>query len=169
MLIVQRIITEWSKAFRGGDEAGRRNATPEALLLPPVRDASANYLFYDNRFLERNCFRHDANLAESTLLQQLRIEPLVLSIAADTIKATFAWSWHHCGAPVRKPQELFRLTLGEWGQFVVNGRFGAQSTAGREWGYHKTVFNIALTPEFIPTLFVDSAPHSHVSLLASLQ
>ncbi len=169
MLIVQRIITAWTKASRGGADAGRRNATPESLLLPQVRDANVKCLYHDNRFLERNRFRHDADLAESTLQQQLRIEPLVLSIAADTITARFVWSWHHCGAPERKSQDLFRLTLGEWGRFIVNGRFGAESTAGREWGYHKTVFNIALTPEFIPTLFVDSVPHSQVSLLAALK
>lgn len=169
MLIVQRIITEWTKASRGGADAGRRNATPDALPLPPFRDASAKCLYHDNRFLERNRFRHDADLAESTLQQQLRIEPLVLSIAADTITARFVWSWHQCGAPDRKSQDLFRLTLGEWGRFIVNGRFGAESTTGREWGYHKTVFNIALTPNFIPSLFVDSGPRSTASLLAALK
>jgi hypothetical protein len=37
-VIVQQIVTEWSKASRGGDRPGRRNAVPIAAKLPPISE-----------------------------------------------------------------------------------------------------------------------------------
>lgn len=169
MLIVQRITTEWTKTSRGGDGAARRNATPAAVTLPPISDADADYLFHDNRFLEWERFQQYSRLTESSIQPHIRVEPLFLHVSSNSVATRFVWSWHHCGAPERESHDLFQLSLGEWGQFSCNGRFGAESSSGREWGYHKTVFNIAFVPQFTDDLFIQSKPNACDSRLAVLK
>src|SRR6185503_8816815 len=35
MIVIQKLVTRWTKASRGGSAAARRNATPLASMLPP--------------------------------------------------------------------------------------------------------------------------------------
>ena len=52
---------------------------------------------------------------------------------------------------------------------ACNGRFGAESSSGREWGYHKTAFNVALIDGFNENLFIATTPVADGSLLAVLK
>lgn len=169
MLIVQRITTEWTKASRGGDSATKRNATPNAMQLPPLAGASSGYLLHDIRYLEWEHFECHADVVESDFQTHIRIEPVFLHVTREHVTARFVWSWHHCGAPERDSHDLFHLSLGQWGRFTCNGRFGAESSSGREWGYHKTVFNVALTELFDKNLFIETTPDAEDSRLAVLK
>lgn len=169
MLIVQRITTEWTKSSRGGDRAAERNATSDALRLPPLAGAAPYYLFHDIRFHEWEHYDCQSVVTESEARTHVRIEPLFIHVTSALVTTRFVWSWRHCGAPERDSHDLFQLSVGQWGRFTCNGRFGAESSSGREWGYHKTVFSVALTEEFDETLFVRTAPNADDSRLAVLK
>ncbi|MBD3674153.1 MAG: hypothetical protein HUJ26_11580 [Planctomycetaceae bacterium] len=158
MIIVQKIKTEWTKASRGGSGASARNATPDAMRLPVIAAPHPGFLFHDIRFLESENFQSVPSTRESDAKPLIRIEPLWVRVTKETVAARFVWSWHHCGAPKRKSHDLFRLSIGEWGRFTCNGRFGAESSTGREWVYHKTVFNIGFILEPDENLFLDKKP-----------
>ena len=169
MLIVQRITTEWTKASRGGDDAAVRNATPDALRLPPIANAAPDYLLHDIRFLEWENYECHSDVIESDAQTHIRIEPLFIHATKELVTTRFVWSWHHCGAPERDSHDLFQLSAGQWGRFTCNGRFGAESSSGREWGYHNTVFNVALTESFNEHLFIETTPDADDSRLAVLK
>ncbi|QDT64743.1 hypothetical protein [Calycomorphotria hydatis] len=169
MLIVQRITTKWTKASRGGDGASVRNATPVALRLPPLDGAAPNYLLHDIRFLEWKNYECHSDVYASEAQTHVRIEPLFIHATYELVTTRFVWSWHHCGAPERDSYDMFQLTVGQWGRFTCNGRFGAESSSGREWRYHKTVFNVALTEQFDDNLFIQTTPTADDSRLAVLK
>lgn len=169
MIVVQRIRTEWTKDSRGGDSASTRNATPDALELPLLADPRTGYLLHDVRYCESKQYVADATRTESSGGIPVPIEPLLLSVAKREVVTRFVWSWHHCGAPERNSHDMFRLRVGQWGRFTCNGRFGAQSTAGREWSYHKTVFNVAFLEIFDEQVFTRTPPSADESAIASLR
>lgn len=169
MLIVQRITTEWTKASRRGDGATKRNATPYAMRLPRLAGDVASYLLHNVRYLEWEDFECHADVFESETKTHIQIEPLFLHVTKERVTARFVWSWHHCGAPERDSHDLFHISLGQWGRFTCNGRFGAESSSGREWGYHKTVFNVALADLFDEDLFIETTPDADSSRLAFLK
>lgn len=169
MIVVQRITTEWTKDSRGGEGALKRNATPDAVELPLIAYPTAQYILHDVRYLESKGFVPDATVTESSCSQSIRAEPLILSVSKRQISVRFVWSWHHCGAPERDSHDLFRLDAGQWGRFTCNGRFGAESTAGREWGYRKTVLNVALLETYDTHVFTETTPVTEKSSLASLR
>ena len=169
MLIVQRITTDWTKASRGGDAASIRNSVPEAFALPTIPDCDCDYIFHEIHARENEGFTCRDTLIESRLSGHLHIGPFFIHIAHDHISTRFVWSWHECGAPERPSQTLFKLNEGQWGQFKCNGRFGAQSTTGREWGYRKSVFNVAFLRSFNSEVFVNSDPTTREARLAALR
>lgn len=169
MLVVQRITTRWTKSSRGGDAAARHNATPLGMQLPPLPGATPGYLFHDVRFQEWDDFACHASVVESAARNDVRIEPLFLHVTRTRVTARFVWSRRHCGAPERDSHDLFRLELGQWGRFVCNGRFGADSFAGCAWTYHRTVFNVALIEDLDRDMFIDSTPDAQAARLAVLR
>jgi hypothetical protein len=169
MLQIQRITTKWTKLSRGGDGAVRRNATPDGLPIPPISDSSADYILHDNRFLEWEEFDHNSTLTVLNIEPHILLEPLILHITSDYVATRFIWSWNHCGAPERDSHDSFQLSLGQWGRFTCNGRFGHESSFGREWIYHKTVFNVAFVRDFRSDLFLQSIPNANDSRLAVLK
>ena len=169
MLIVQRITTEWTKKSRGGVRAADRNTTPDAIQLPPTAGPAPSCLVHSIRFLEWENFACYSDVIESEIEEHFRVEPLFLRVRKDYVETRFVWSWNHCGAPKRESHDLFRLALGQWGRFVCNGRFGAESMSGREWGYHKSVFNVAFVYAYDNDLFLRTMPNAESSRLAVLK
>jgi len=169
MLVIQRITTRWTKAARSGAAAACRNAVPRALLLPPLAGAEPGYLLHDIEFLERDGFSRRERVTESDLPTHVHIGPLIVRMMKAEIAVRFIWSRTECGAPERCAHDLFLLTGGEWGRFMFNGRFGADSSAGRAWEYHATVFNIASPPGYERKVFLESAPDTEDTRLAILR
>lgn len=48
MIVLQEIVTTWTKASRGGENATSRNAVPESFLLPALLEQpkTSNYVLY---------------------------------------------------------------------------------------------------------------------------
>lgn len=168
MLVVQRITIRWTKASRGGAAAERRNALPAALPLPSLAGATVGYLLHDVQFLEWENFACRENVAESDALTHVRLEPVILRVTKAHVAVRFIWSRRHCGAPKRDAHDLFRLEPGDWGRFVCNGRFGADSSAGRAWEYHMSVFNIASVEDYDRMVFIHYPPKAEAARLAVL-
>lgn len=169
MLVVQRITTRWTKAARGGAAAAHRNAVPLALLLPALAGSEPGYLLHDVEFPECDGFARRERVTESNLPMHLHIGPLILGVTTSEIAVRFLWSRSECGAPERYAHEPFCLARGEWGRFMFNGRFGADSSAGRAWEYHRTVFNMAWPHSYDRKFFLESAPDFEDARLAILR
>jgi hypothetical protein len=169
MLIVQRIITEWTKASRGGTGAAKRNATPIALPLPPIHPSGSSYVLHDVQYQEDNEFAPRFSTQDLELAPHFLVEPLLIHVTKEQIELRFQWSWNYCGAPERESHDLFPLAIGNWGRFTCNGRFGATTHCGSDWFYRKTVFNIALMAQFDTKVFLETLPVADKSSLARLR
>ena len=169
MLIIQRITVEWTKLSRGGDAATQRNAVPKAIALPQLACVSGKCFIHDVHFRESGGFRCSESLSESDIQRRVHLAPLFLDVKRDQVETRFIWSWHECGAPERVSGSMFRLSSGQWGRFICNGRFGAQTESGNEWRYHKTVFNVAFGESFPGDLFTNTKPTKTESRLAALR
>ncbi|MEM9411353.1 MAG: hypothetical protein AAGA30_09585 [Planctomycetota bacterium] len=169
MLVIQRINSKWTKSSRGGDMAAKRNATPLALILPPKVETTSGLILHDVRFFERENFKCDSQFFESITRSHVRLEPLLIRVSKHQVTTRFIWSWHHCGAPERDSHDLFHLESHQWGRFACNGRFGAESSSGRAWGYHKTVFNVGFINDFDRKVFVNTLPNFDDAQLALLK
>lgn len=146
-----------------------RNATPGAMPLPPIAAPIAGYIFHNVRFREWERFDCHSTLDESDLDTYIRIEPLFLHITNEHVAARFVWSWIYCGAPQRDSHDLFRLSLGQWGRFTCNGRFGRHGAESSNWNYQKTVFNVGFVSHWDEKLFTKSLPDVSDSRLAILK
>ena len=146
-----------------------RNATPKAVKIQATTSATPGYILQNVRFLENDHFQCRSSVAESDAQTHTRIEPIFLHLTKHKVAVRFVWSWRHCGAPERNSHNVFQLVYGEWGRFACNGRFGAQSSSGCAWEYHKTIFNIALTEYFDEDLFIGTDPVVDDSRLALLK
>lgn len=169
MLVIQRITTRWTKAARGGAAAARRNASPRALRLPLLAGSEPGYLLHDIEFSERDDFSRHERVTESDLPMHVHIGPLIVNVTKAEIAVRFIWSRSECGAPERYAHDVFCLSRGQWGRFMFNGRFGADSSAGRAWEYHTTVFNIAWPSSYDRNVFVESGPDAEDTRLAILR
>ena len=169
MILIQRIIIEWTKASRGGPGAAVRNSFPEAFPVPPFEETNDSIVVHTIRFREWDKFERREDLHRFNSSMSAHIEPLRIYCQDDHLVVRFVWDWMHCGAPERDSHEIFHVAQGKWGRFSCNGRFGPTSSSGCVWRYHKTVFNIALVESPDTNLFVDSEPQSVENRLAILK
>jgi hypothetical protein len=167
MIIIQRIIVEWTKKSRGGIGAKRRSQIDEALRIPPTSDSTSTYVFHNVRIAEWFDFNEQATMETSSAKKQLETEPLNFHVAAGVLKTRFCWSREHCGAPSRESRDLFVLSKNQWARFVCNGRFSKDLDTG-EWTYHKTVFNISNEKQFDEELFLRGTPSTIAKSLSTL-
>lgn len=167
MLVIQRIRTEWTKESRGGKPATIRNAVPLTLTLPEF-ECTSGYILHDARFAERKGFQCDDSLINAELIGVVQVGPVSVYSQCGNFKARFAWSFQECGMPERLPHDVFQLSVGEWGQFICNGRTGRTLTSGREWIYQQSVFNIAHVADWQHNLFTDSRPDFSSSQMSTL-
>lgn len=169
MLLIQRIVANWTKRSRGGEQAILRNSVPEALVVPEFEPSEGRYVVHDVRFSERSNFRAHSELAYRDLKPSLTIAPLHLNWSRSALSVRFMWTYHEVGAPERESHGAFRLCAGQWGRFRCNGRFGAETTRGQEWLYRKSVINIAIGNTIARDVFVASAPEVDHDRLAQLR
>ena len=175
MIVVQRLVTEWTKASRGAPGATRRNATPEAAPLAPVLPGRPDgYLEHQVVFDEAHAFAGRENVAwceelpaevgrrgRSPVVLELEEGALVVSFRGGTAGEAF-------GRPANR--RCFALALGTQGRVTFNGRFTTCGCCGGAWIYRKTILRIANVPdgEAIPAdLFLRPTPHvcSHMGRL----
>ncbi len=170
VVIVQRIATHWTKASRGGANAGRRNSVMEVARVPVERIQEANPT------LVEHILGYDESENYHSPREQIRLNSTVRPIAAgcvaitftdDTLFATFRYDMGCGGAPDRSwIHKSLRVPLNRWGQIVYNGRF-VPGWAG-DWWYEKHVVNAGIFDLLKPGIFTHSDPAYRFSAMADL-
>jgi hypothetical protein len=141
VIIVQEIIATWTKRARGGKAATKRNALPEAVLIPSTVAITYPFALVHDKVSFYEETHHHMTVDEFTTQQKYHYGCLSIAWDDSAISATFAYTRNCGGAPERTayPRKVLTLPLGTWGRVLYNGRF---SEAEGHWIYHKTVLNI---------------------------
>ncbi|GGN75141.1 hypothetical protein GCM10010112_46090 [Actinoplanes lobatus] len=150
MIVVQRVLTEWTKRSRGAPGAVRRNAVPEAFPLPPA------VVFHQVTAYEKDDFT-PASTADDIIPVRSGIR---LSHSPDghltVTSATDVWCRCVMVFPRRPERVVLDLPPGTWGRWRLNFRLWEEDS---DWRYQKWVLNIADLPGPAPTgLFLATPP-----------
>lgn len=125
--------------------AARRNAVPEALLVPAsLFDEPGPVWHHAIHYHERSSFTPSSSCESRgglyTRIDESSSSSVVLDQSGEALKATFTWNMTDCGQPRRSPptSELI-LKLGDWGRFAFNGRHVGETG---NWYYTKVIVNL---------------------------
>ncbi|XVV16855.1 hypothetical protein ACQP2X_21485 [Actinoplanes sp. CA-131856] len=152
-VIVQRVVTLWSKRSRGFPNAALRNAVPPAFPLPSGRPP----LFHDVDVREENCFEPRSEV------RPLTPRAFGLHLAGDVLRVRVPDGF---GFPQRRHRPSVTLRRGEWVRWRFNNRSSSACGTG-DWHYTLTSLSIAFGP--IPLdAFLGGAPH-RIDELAALR
>jgi len=174
VVIVQRIVTQWTKASRGAAGARRRNAVPEAFELTVVVKPA-----------EAICYHHMVTCCESRNFDPqhtvfwseavtplpphmgtrcgLRLSYVDQSLEVEATGGMSPWLIN----PKSQLRNSFRLRQGQQGRARWNYRLVGADTGN--WYYEKTVFNIAFITDLARDCFVRQQPHFFVDRMALLR
>jgi len=164
MMIIQHIETIWTKKSRGMPEAGKRNAVSRKLEIP------VNAKRFDGILIHKVTAREweDFSLEQKTeiIKNDKRYWTLAFHRESDAVQVLFTYDYIRHGRPERKDHRtpLFKLALGEWSSFHINGRFTSYS--GQYYTQH--FLNVGNIAEFNPDLFVEIEPKVHVNKMDHL-
>ncbi len=156
MIVIQRIVTRWTKANRGAGDRERRARLPEAMALPDevlvaratcvrhivLRSADEDYRGHE-RVEHDDVLRAAPGVAPTSLKLSERDGVLEVSFLDDG----------DAGAP-RRSGTAMRVAPGTLGQARYNGRFQAFDDP---W-YESKIVNIAYAMTPTRTLFTREAP-----------
>nr|WP_062335659.1 hypothetical protein [Herbidospora sakaeratensis] len=126
MLVVQRVLTRWSKAGRGAAAATLRGSLPDRVPLPAC---TGEVVFHDVLLSPRT-----ETLRELTLpatMAGLRVEP------GGRVSRAAVFASHPRD---RRPVELFTLAPGQRARYRANFRFSGHSL---EWYYEQWTVTLA--------------------------
>ncbi len=139
LIVIQKLITRWTKESRGGPAADARNATPGALPIPGTAPGTTGILLHTITFFERDRFAPNPtySVIEWDAVCEL-IPDLELRLDESTLRVRYRYS-HALGAPERPSGGVTHLGPGQWCRVVHNGRMSFD----RGWSYHDTIVNIA--------------------------
>lgn len=167
VIVVQRVLTEWTKQSRGAPGAVRRNAVAEAFPLRPA--GNAEVLLHRVVAREETGFAVQQRTPESYDLPQTG--PLILDGPAGVrleksngqlvvTGVTDVWCQCFTVFPPRSTGTVLRLEVGQWGRWRLNFRLW-EDDGRSEWMYQKWVVNVAYLPGPPPAdLFRTTAPAS---------
>ena len=169
LVIVQQINTHWTKASRGGESAGRRNAVPEIACVPIERIAGEPHSLVHHRisYGERSGFAHPREeICINPTIAPLVVGCVTIGYTDHEARAAFYYERGCGGAPERGwAQQTIHLAVNEWGQIVYNGRFGGWDCG---WWYEKTVVNIGLFEHITSDVFTRRKPDYRFAAMAKL-
>src|SRR5262245_57589988 len=124
VVVVQQVLTHWTKASRGGAEATRRNAVPEAVTLPlsHIKTVGHTRLLHKVAYRETDDFvRKDEPLQLDPPVTKLGGGGVTINLDRDTVLASFRYDYWKCGFPEREwTRKTLHIAEGEWGQIVYN-------------------------------------------------
>ncbi|RVX41403.1 hypothetical protein EDD27_3930 [Nonomuraea polychroma] len=147
MVIVQRIVVEWTKEERGAEQAALRSHVPSAMELPPMPDAAL--AVHEVLAEGRTGYLPVETTAEHSLPRQLLGLRFALSGDGVLVSRTSA---HDAHPQLRRPHQLFLLRPGERARYQANFRYSSSRT---QWYYTEWQVNMAYAP-WRRDLFVDS-------------
>lgn len=164
MIVVQRVLTRWTKRSRGAPGAVRRNAVSEAFPLPSTRQAGV--LVHRVVAREEDDFAVQERQLESYELPEfgllmlddtagVRLEMTAGGLAV--IGVTDVWCQCFTVFPRRRERVVLRLLPGEWGRWRLNFRLW-EDDGRSDWSYQKWVVNVGHLPTPTTDLFLTTAP-----------
>src|SRR5688572_24303520 len=112
LIVVQLIVTSWTKASRGAPDATKRNASPTALVVPGMSLGSDTLLLHKVAFNEPTF--EPRSSCEAVGMDRLRdlVHSLALRTEGQTLRAQYVWSLAS-GAPERPHGRAIRVRPGE--------------------------------------------------------
>lgn len=145
-MLIQEIVTRWTKASRGAPQAVGRNRVPEGLAFPEPFELPAGWWGY-HRAIYDECTEFERPSHEVSVVdpsQRSRVGLLELCEEATRLCVFVRYDlWR--GMPARDfpgdgaTTEAFELERGEMGRVCYCWR---SSHAEDTWSYQKTVVNI---------------------------
>ncbi|GAA3342391.1 hypothetical protein GCM10020358_37210 [Amorphoplanes nipponensis] len=168
MIVVQRVVTEWTKRSRGAPGAVRRNAVPEACPVPPADGAGV--LVHQVFARERDGFagretRSGHTLPASGSLPLDGVAGVRLERADGRLQVTGVTGvWCQCFTvfPRRPDRTVLVLLPGRWGRWRLNFRLWEDDGHG-EWRYQKWVVNVAHLAGPAPAELFQASPPATVT------
>jgi len=141
-VVVQRVLTRWSKESRGGEQAAIRNAQPNAFALPAVAT------WHSVEMDERGAFAQIEEYAEAVPIAVA--DELSLRIRGDRLSVLPQVSAFWMPKRHRRPPRR-SIGVGETLRWTLNYRLGLD----HEWSYGLITWNLAfLTRGIDPGLFL---------------
>jgi hypothetical protein len=151
VIVVQRVLTEWTKRSRGAPGAVRRNAVAEAFPLPPA--GRTEVLVHQVVAREQNDFAVQQTQTNLTLPEAgplsldgsagVRLEKTAEQLVVTGV--TDVWCRCFTVFPQRSNRVVLRLEIGQWGRWRLNFRLW-EDFNNSEWLYQKWVVNVAYLP-----------------------
>jgi hypothetical protein len=159
MLIIQEIVSRWTKLSRGAPEAVKRNSVPESLVIPRLNATIENdsWIYQKEIFDEYKSFEDpfkQADVLKPFKMNRFGIAEISSLDNKVLITINYA-SWD--GAPIRdyKEKKAFTLSMNESGQLRYNWRISYDEGG---WAYQKSVLNIGLASNLDSKLFIVNKP-----------
>ena len=163
-LVIQHIITSWTKESRGGQDANRRNAVPIVAKLP-VPSTKSKLVVHTLTYKEEDNFLTPIDEVSTDQSLPLTLAFINIKQVGPDVLVSVRYN-HSMGAPERNSiRKDIRISPDEWVQILSNGRFGGDI----EWFYRHEAFNIAYLTEPDSRIFTHSAPKVAFSTLALLR
>ena len=160
--VVQSITTGWSKQSRGAPGAIKRNAVPEALIIPLAGrpKAGCGLIEHLSGFYEYNDFEDpNPTLAFESFdpEEAVRYGCVLVRKQDEGLRVSWEYRPEDAGMPLRptKRHDSFHLNPNQWGQVIYNGRYSSDEGG---WWYKKTVLNIGLFDAPEAKVFVETTP-----------
>ncbi len=164
MIVIQHIITLWSKKSRGMPDAEKRNAVPHKLLLPDAPQPLPHVFAHKVIAEEGNDFQ----LKQTTLFPEPAQQywSFQFQQQADQLEIWFTYSRTEHGAPDRGSYSrlLFSLKQNQTGAFSINGRFSSYD----DQYYASHSVNLGFVDRFQDNLFLTQTPEHSIDLRATL-
>ena len=162
-LVIQHIITSWTKESRGGQAATRRNAVPIVDRLP-IPKTRAKIVVHTLNYKEEDNFLTPSSELSTDGSLPMTLDCISIKQLGPDILVSVRYN-HSMGAPERGwIRKDMKVSPGEWVQILSNGRFGGDM----EWLYRHEAWNIAYVAEPDARIFTHSTPKVAFSALALL-
>jgi hypothetical protein len=157
LIVLQKISTIWTGASWGEPGATARNATPEAMELPPPAFApAARFILHDIAYREADNFQSPSEQFEQREpADPVQCDCLEFALANRALAVTLVWEYSR-GVPKRPafPRTVWSFLPGQWGRIAYNFRCAGENG----WTYGKCVMSIGLFPVYSSRLFLEKDP-----------
>jgi len=162
-ILIQRIMTVWTKKSRGAPGSVRRNAVPDAVILPLRRFPQNDFVLLEHQitFHENTGFENPSEAA--SVLQSLgeqnakRYGCVNVHSTVDGLQISWNYEPLDAGLPDRtRANWTSSLSLNRWVRVTYNGRYSLDWEGG--WWYEKKVVNIGLFDNPTERVFLEANP-----------
>lgn len=172
IILVQRVVTVWTKKSRGAPGSIHRKAVPDAMSLPLNRFAKTRFALLEHNvtFYEKSEFedpQEKSSTFESLGQQGCKRFGCVEVHRTEEVCRSPGGMTRDAGLPDRAmTQWICSLGVNSWARAVFNGRYSLDCEGG--WWYEKKVVNVGLFNMPSEMVFKDGAPGVILDRMAML-